>query len=62
MHETLPICDQAVVIADGRIIFTGSPQQLHASDNALVRQFLDGQPDGPIAFDAPKRAYGQEAA
>ena len=62
VHETLPICDQAVVIADGRIIFTGSPQQLQASDNALVRQFLDGQPDGPIAFDAPKRAYGQEAA
>ena len=62
VHETLPICDQAVVIADGRIIFTGTPQQLQASDNALVRQFLDGQPDGPIAFDAPKRAYGQEAA
>ena len=33
-----------------------------SADNALVRQFLDGQPDGPIAFDAPKRAYGQEAA
>ena len=62
VHETLPICDQAVVIADGRIIFTGTPQQLQASNNALVRQFLDGQPDGPIAFDAPKRAYGQEAA
>ena len=62
VHETLPICDQAVVIASGRIVFAGSPQQLQASDNALVRQFLDGQPDGPIAFDAPKRAYGQEAA
>ena len=62
VHETLPICDQAIVIADGRIIFAGTPAQLQASGDPLVRQFLDGEPDGPIAFDAPKRTYGQEAA
>ena len=62
VHETLPICDQAVVIASGRIVFAGSPAELQTTDDPLVRQFLDGQPDGPIAFDAPKRAYGQEAA
>ncbi|MFT4177863.1 MAG: ATP-binding cassette domain-containing protein [Thermomonas sp.] len=62
VHETLPICDQAVVVADGRIIFIGTPAQLQASDDPLVRQFLDGQPDGPIPFDAPVRACGQEVA
>ena len=62
VHETLPICDQALVIADGRLIFAGTPAQLQASDDPLVRQFLDGQPDGPIPFDAPVRTYGQESA
>ena len=62
VHETLPICDQAVVIANGRLVFAGTPAQLQGSDDPLVRQFLDGQPDGPIPFDAPVRAYGGEAA
>ncbi len=52
VHETLPICDQAVVIANSSIIFAGTPEALEASRDPLVRQFLHGQPDGPIPFDA----------
>ncbi|QIL19430.1 ATP-binding cassette domain-containing protein [Thermomonas sp. HDW16] len=62
VRETLPICDQALVIADGRLVFAGTPAELEATTDPLVRQFLDGQPDGPIPFDAPQRAYGQETA
>ena len=62
VRETLPICDQALVIADGRLVFAGTPAELEATTDPLVRQFLDGQPDGPIPFDAPLRAYGQETA
>lgn len=51
VHETLPVADRAVVIANGRIVFDGSPAQLQASDDPLVLQFLRGEPDGPIAFD-----------
>ncbi len=61
VHETLPICDQAVVIASGRIVFAGTPAELQSTDDPLLRQFLDGQPDGPIPFDAPTRAYGEAA-
>ena len=56
VHETLPICDQAVVIANEGIVFSGTPEQLQASADPLVRQFLHGQPDGPIPFDAAPRA------
>ncbi|WP_225765634.1 ABC transporter ATP-binding protein [Stenotrophomonas sp. Marseille-Q4652] len=56
VHETLPICDQAIVIANGGIVFAGTPAQLQASADPLVRQFLEGQPDGPIPFDAAPRA------
>lgn len=62
VHETLPISDQAVVIANGGIVFSGTPDELQASTDPLVRQFLHGQPDGPIPFDAPPRNYGLENA
>ncbi|GAB2510703.1 ABC transporter ATP-binding protein [Pseudoxanthomonas sangjuensis] len=56
VHETLPIADQAVVIANGGLVFSGTPAELQASPDPFVRQFLHGEPDGPIAFDAGKRA------
>ncbi|MDE2407561.1 MAG: ATP-binding cassette domain-containing protein [Xanthomonadaceae bacterium] len=55
VRETLPVCDQAVVIANGTIMFEGSPAALSASTDPLLRQFLNGDPDGPIAFDAAPR-------
>ena len=56
VHETLPVADVAIVIANGRIVFSGTPSQLESSQDPLVRQFLKGEPDGPIAFDAAPRA------
>ncbi|RBC17291.1 ABC transporter ATP-binding protein, partial [Xanthomonas oryzae pv. oryzae] len=44
-----------VVIANGGIVFAGTPEQLQDSADPLVQQFLHGQPDGPIAFDAAPR-------
>ncbi|HRN62514.1 MAG TPA: ATP-binding cassette domain-containing protein [Luteimonas sp.] len=55
VHETLPIVDRAIVFANGGIVFTGTPEQLQASDDPLLRQFLRGEPDGPIAFDSARR-------
>ncbi len=52
VHETLPVADHAIVIANGRIVFSGTPAQLQASDDPFVRQFLNGEPDGPIPFDS----------
>ncbi|RNF83641.1 ABC transporter ATP-binding protein [Montanilutibacter psychrotolerans] len=55
VHETLPVADHAVVIANGAIVFSGSPAELETSTDPLVRQFLRGEPDGPIHFDAAPR-------
>lgn len=56
VHETLPICDHVVVLANQVIVFSGTPEALHASEDPLLRQFLRGEPDGPIPFDAAPRA------
>ncbi|MFZ5662849.1 MAG: ABC transporter ATP-binding protein [Pseudomonadota bacterium] len=55
VHETLPVADHALVIANGRIVFAGTPAELERSADPFVRQFLRGEPDGPIAFDAAAR-------
>jgi len=56
VHETLPICDRVVAIANGTVVFNGTPAELDASADPLLRQFLHGQPDGPIPFDAAPRS------
>src|SRR5690606_2464525 len=64
VRETLPIADRALVVANRRIVFAGTPAELEASPDPLLRQFLRGEPDGPIAFDpasaqpAPRAAAG----
>ncbi len=55
VHETLPIADQVVVMANGGVVFSGTPAELDASQDPLLHQFLRGEPDGPIGFDAPER-------
>ena len=62
VHETLPIADRAIVIADGRIAYSGTPDGLQASGDPLLRQFLEGRADGPIAFDMGAGAARTEAA
>jgi phospholipid/cholesterol/gamma-HCH transport system ATP-binding protein len=56
VHETLPISDRAVVIANGGIVFSGTPAELERSEDPLIRQFLAGSPDGPIRFDGAEAA------
>ncbi len=56
VHETLPVADRCIVIANGRIVFTGTPDELQRTSDPLVLQFLRGEPDGPIAFDTVARA------
>lgn len=59
VHEILPVADRVLVLAEGRIVFAGTPAALRASDDPLLRQFLEGAADGPIGFDwRRERAHG----
>ncbi len=62
VKESLKIADQVLVIANGGIAFSGTPAALAASTDPLLRQFLDGKADGPIAFDAGRRPTVEETA
>jgi phospholipid/cholesterol/gamma-HCH transport system ATP-binding protein len=48
--ESFAIADYVYFIANGGILAQGTPEQLRASDDPTVRQFIDGAPDGPFRF------------
>ncbi len=45
--------DHACIIANGRVVAHGSPRELHDSEDPIVRQFIEGLPDGPVPFHYP---------
>lgn len=57
VDETLSIADYAYVIAEGKIMGEGTPEQLRASDSAFVQQFLNGHAEGPVAFQYSQTSY-----
>ncbi|MES2204074.1 MAG: ATP-binding cassette domain-containing protein [Pseudomonadota bacterium] len=57
---TFNLVDYVFVLADGKIIGQGKPDELRNSANAQVRQFLNGLPDGPVPFHYPAKDYATD--
>lgn len=53
LEETFRIADQVVILANGQVVAQGSPQQVRASDDPLVQQFVQARADGPVRFHYP---------
>ena len=58
VQETLRYCDRALVVANGGLMFDGTPAELARSQDPLLHQFLAGEPDGPIGFDYRRQPQG----
>jgi phospholipid/cholesterol/gamma-HCH transport system ATP-binding protein len=58
--ETLGIADYVFIIANGKVICEGPPAEVSAQRSPRVRQFLDGQPDGPVHFHQPARPIADD--
>ncbi|MCK5375106.1 MAG: ABC transporter ATP-binding protein, partial [Alphaproteobacteria bacterium] len=48
MASVRKIADYIAMIYEGRIIWTGTVEELDHSDNPYVEQFIHGRADGPI--------------
>jgi len=48
MVSAYKISDKIAVLFEGRIIETGSPEEIRNTGNAIVRQFIEGKAEGPI--------------
>ena len=60
VYESLKIVDYMYFVSEGRIVAQGTPEDVRASDEAFVRQFVDGAADGPVPFHYPAAAYRTE--
>ena len=60
VDETFLIADHVVFLANGRIAAQGTPAEMRASNDPLVRQFVDAQPDGPVRFHYPATSVAED--
>ena len=57
VYESLKIVDYLYFVSEGKIVAEGTPDEVRASTDLYVRQFVDGQPDGPVPFHYPAPSY-----
>ena len=57
VEESCQIADYLCIVSGGKVIGFGTPDELRNGDNAEVRQFLNGDPDGPVPFHYPADDY-----
>ena len=60
LDETFRIADQVIILANGRVAAQGTPAQVMASDDPLVRQFVHAQAEGPVHFHYPGPSVDQD--
>lgn len=53
LTRTLAIADHVVLLDQGKVVFQGTPQELRQSSDALVFQYVNERPDGPLRFHHP---------
>ncbi|MCK0525456.1 MULTISPECIES: ATP-binding cassette domain-containing protein [unclassified Anaerobiospirillum] len=51
VQEVLSIAHNVVIVADGRVIGSGTPDEVRNSSDPKVVQFINGDYDGPYAFN-----------
>ena len=51
MKSAYRTADRIAMLYNGKIIFTGSPDDIRESNNEFVQQFIEGRAHGPISID-----------
>ncbi len=58
--ETFEIADYVYFIANGKIAAEGTPDDLKASSDPFVKQFVSAEPDGPVPFHYPGKTLAED--
>jgi len=59
--QCFKICDYAYLMSSrGKVVAEGTPKQLAESEDPEVRQFIRGEPDGPVRFHYPARPLAED--
>ena len=50
MSSVRAIADHVAMLHDGGVIWNGTPKAMDGSDNPILRQFVNGDADGPLTY------------
>lgn len=57
VREISTVADQVFLLSGGKVVASGTPQDLNANPSEEVRQFVGGLADGPVPFHYPAPEY-----
>lgn len=60
IQESLRMVDYVYFVSEGVIAAQGTPDELRASEEPFVHQFVHGEEDGPVPFHYPAPPYVEE--
>jgi len=60
VNEAVKLADHIYLLGDGVVAAQGTPEELAASKDPFVRQFMDAKPDGPIPFNVPAPPFARQ--
>lgn len=60
VEETFAFADEVVFIANGTVIARGTPDEVRATTDPLVTQFIRAEADGPVRFHYPAVDVAQD--
>ena len=60
VQEISSVADCSFLISDGKVVASGSPDELRDTSSELVRQFMHGMADGPVAFHYSAPDYAEQ--
>lgn len=60
VDEIALVADMSYILASGKMVAKGTPKELKDDSSELVRQFMNGLPDGPVPFHYPAPDYHAE--
>ena len=60
VHELATIAHDSYLLSGGKVVASGTPDELARSERAEVRQFMGGLADGPVPFHYPADDYRTE--
>ncbi|MGO8854873.1 MAG: ABC transporter ATP-binding protein [Steroidobacteraceae bacterium] len=57
VKEVSSVADNVFLLSGGKVVASGTPQDLTANTSEVVRQFMGGLADGPVPFHFPAPDY-----
>ena len=60
VQEIAAVADCSYLIADGKVAASGSPDELSNTSSEVVKQFMHGIADGPVAFHYAAPNYAEQ--